>query len=344
VKEVELFVPGRLSLIGGISDIVAPYLSKNKKLIPGHAIAVTLDMGIYAKVSKAQELIYIANNKYFKCKTDEQILNKEAQANNFYSYICGTILYLKQNYKSISGIKIEITKMDLPIKKGLSSSAAICIIIAKAYNELYHLNLTDEEIKKVAYEGEHLANSKCGMLDQTSILSNDIMHITFYNNNTKTEKVKVKKNINILIVDLNGKKKKKKILKVFNEALPFIKNNNDKLIHNVIGKRNKRLVEKSVKAIENGNIKKLGKYFLESQKNIDKVAVICEELVAPLLHKILKDRYIKKYSYGGKGTGSGGDGSLILISKNEEANDKMYKYIRQKYKMKVFKLTIQKSI
>ncbi len=47
-----LFVPGRLSLIGGISDLIVPYLSKNKELSSGKAIAVTIDKGIYSKAKK----------------------------------------------------------------------------------------------------------------------------------------------------------------------------------------------------------------------------------------------------------------------------------------------------
>ena len=50
------------------------------------------------------------------------------------------------------------------MKKGLASSAAICLTIVKAYNELYNLNLTNDEMVLLAYDGEHSAGSKCGSL------------------------------------------------------------------------------------------------------------------------------------------------------------------------------------
>ena len=33
MEKIELFVPGRLGIIGEISDLVSPYLSINKELI-----------------------------------------------------------------------------------------------------------------------------------------------------------------------------------------------------------------------------------------------------------------------------------------------------------------------
>ena len=55
MKDVKLFVSGRLGLIGEISDLVSPYLSKNKNLIPGHAISMPIDKGIYSKVKKSNK-------------------------------------------------------------------------------------------------------------------------------------------------------------------------------------------------------------------------------------------------------------------------------------------------
>lgn len=34
----------------------------------------------------------------------------------------------------VGGIHLEITGMDLPMKSGLSSSVAICVMVAKAFN------------------------------------------------------------------------------------------------------------------------------------------------------------------------------------------------------------------
>lgn len=130
-----IFVPGRISLIGGISDLVSPYLSLNKDLIPGCAIAVAIDKGIYSSACKNEKFIYDFGNIHYECDMEENLLKNGAENNDYFSYMCGTLLYMLKNY-NISGLKLKIVKMDLPIKKGLASSAAICITIAQWINIL----------------------------------------------------------------------------------------------------------------------------------------------------------------------------------------------------------------
>lgn len=56
--------------------------------------------------------------------------------------------------------------MDLPLQKGLSSSAAICVLVARAFNQLYQLGLSLAEEMELAYWGERNTSSQCGRLDQ----------------------------------------------------------------------------------------------------------------------------------------------------------------------------------
>ena len=137
IEEIELFVPGRIGLIGELSDLVSPYLSQNKELVPGTAIACTIDKGIYSKVKRSNKLKYTFNDLYFECDISINSLEDAISKGDFFSYICGTTLYILKNYNVSNGIDIKIEKMDLPIKKGLSSSAAICLTIVKSYNILY---------------------------------------------------------------------------------------------------------------------------------------------------------------------------------------------------------------
>ncbi len=119
------------------------------------------------KQKKCDKFIYTYNDLHYECEImDEGKLEIECKSNNFCSYICGTLLYILRNYKTkINGINLEIVKMDLSMKKGLASSVAICITVVKHMNKLYNLDLSKEDIIKIAYNGEHLAGSKCGLLD-----------------------------------------------------------------------------------------------------------------------------------------------------------------------------------
>lgn len=48
----------------------------------------------------------------------------------------------------------------LPLKKGLSSSAALCVLVARAFNRAYGLKLTTRGEMQYAYEGERMTPSQ----------------------------------------------------------------------------------------------------------------------------------------------------------------------------------------
>ena len=49
-------------------------------------------------------------------------------------YVAGVASYMCEWYH-VGGMHLEITAMTLPMKSGLSSSAAICVMVAKAFNQ-----------------------------------------------------------------------------------------------------------------------------------------------------------------------------------------------------------------
>lgn len=50
----------------------------------------------------------------------------------------------------------------LPLKKGLSSSAALCVLVARAFNRVHALRLTTRGEMQYAYEGERMTPSQVG--------------------------------------------------------------------------------------------------------------------------------------------------------------------------------------
>lgn len=343
IEELKLFVPGRIGLIGELSDLVSPYLSFNKNLVPGQAISCAIDKGIYSKAKKHNDLIYKFNDLEFHCPIEKELLLKEAQSENFTSYICGTVLYMIENFEGLMGIEILIEKMDLPIKKGLASSAAICLTIVKSYNKLYNLNMTSDEMALAAYFGEHLAGSKCGKLDQFSILNNNCSKLTFYKDNVDLKSVFIKKNLYFLIVDLNANKNTRIIMNAFNKALSNGNTKKDKALLGIVGEQNVMLVEKSVEALQNGDLELFGKCLKEAQVLLDNAICACSEFKAPFLHLVLNDGFVKNFSYGGKSIGSGGDGSLLLLCKDEQSQLTLKSYIKEVYSMNTICFCLKKS-
>ena len=54
----------------------------------------------------------------------------------------------------VQGLEIDNYYTDLPVQKGLSSSAAITVLCARAFNRVYDLKLTIRGEMDIAYHGE----------------------------------------------------------------------------------------------------------------------------------------------------------------------------------------------
>lgn len=335
-EEINLFVPGRISIVGELSDWVCDYKDINKSIVCGEAIAAGIDKGIYATAKKSDKFIFHIYDEIFEIEMNNIELKKVAQSDSFYSYVCAVALYMNRNY-DIGGIEVNIRCMTLPIKKGLSSSAAICVLIAKSFNILYDLDLEFYELMKIAYESEHLALSKCGRLDQICAKGLSMSHLVFNKDSLDINKVSLKSKLHFVIADLNGKKDTKKILSSLHSCFPFPKNKIEEKVRTMLCEDNKKIVDTAIEALDSGDIEKLGKVMTYSQRLIDESAgLMCDELKSPILHKVMEDENIKEWSYGAKGIGSNGDGSIEILAKNEKCQIKIEKYLKEVYSMDTF--------
>lgn len=53
-----------------------------------------------------------------------------------------------------TGINIVNYKTTLPMKKGLSSSAAVCVLVVQSFSALFNVHLELSEVMELAYLGE----------------------------------------------------------------------------------------------------------------------------------------------------------------------------------------------
>ena len=180
---LKLFVPGRLCLFGEHTDWAGHYRTMNADIEAGAAIVTGIEQGIYAEVERssifevqsvAPQLKSVESHegnelqrgwRDFACRMDEQALKRVARSGDFFCYCAGVASYMLEWYK-VGGVRIKITGMTLPVKSGLSSSAAICVLVARAFNQLYNLNLNTLGEMNIAYLGELRTSSRCGRLDQ----------------------------------------------------------------------------------------------------------------------------------------------------------------------------------
>ena len=153
------------------------------------------------------ELIF--TNRY-RAEIEEQeipfepkALLEEAQRGGFFSYAAGVAYQILTNYQ-VRGLVVDNYKTDLPIKKGLSSSAAISVLVARAFNRAYDLKLTTRGEMELAYQGEITTPSRCGRMDQGCAYGNRPVRMTFDGDRLDVEEVNVPRTLNYVIVDLKG--------------------------------------------------------------------------------------------------------------------------------------------
>lgn len=339
MEKVDLFVPGRLCLIGEHSDWAGINRMMNAEVIPGMAIVTGINQGIYASVEKSDKFIVESNlrcynGERFECEMDTEKLRETATKGGFFSYVAGVASYINEHYR-VKGIHVTITKMDLPIKSGLSSSAAICVLVTRAFNKLYHLHLNTAGEMNIAYMGEQRTPSRCGRLDQACAYGVNPICMTFDGNDISVKTISIKENLYWVVADLNAHKDTVKILADLNKCFPFAKNELEKNVQNALGRDNTKYVQTAIEYMETGKNKELGKLMVDYQKNFDeKVAPACpEELTAPILHSILNDPEIQPLIYGCKGVGSQGDGTAQFLAKDEKCQEELIKYLKEKRNM-----------
>lgn len=169
-KQISLFVPGRLCLFGEHSDWAGMQRMINADIPIGQAIVTGIEEGIYATAERAEQFIVegdlaIFQGDSFSCEMNTEKLLETARDGGFFSYVAGVAAYINDNY-TVGGLRIRVTEMDLPIRSGLSSSAAICVLVARAFNQVYRLRMNTKGEMQAAFRGEQKTPSRCGRLDQ----------------------------------------------------------------------------------------------------------------------------------------------------------------------------------
>jgi mevalonate kinase len=335
-RGIKLFVPGRVCLFGEHSDWAGGHRRQNPNIEKGYTIVAPTNQGNYATVRRLNVPVFKFNSKCLEKELtidlDEKKLLKVAEEGGLFSYVSGVAHEIISSYNQIRGrgMEIENYKTDLPIKKGLSSSASICVLIARAFNEIYNLGFTDKRIMELAYLGETTTPSRCGKMDQACAFNNPVL-MTFDGDKINVEKLEIGKDLYFLIVDLKKKKDTVKILADLNQGFPWPKNPFEEEKHKYF-ELNKQIVMKAKEALISGDVSVIGSIMNFAQKNFDKYLTPSspEELKAPILHSVLLMPEIQKFIYGGKGIGSGGDGSVQIICKSQKDREEVKKILESK--------------
>ena len=345
-ESISLFVPGRLCLFGEHSDWAGMYRTVNAEIVKGAAIVSGTEQGIYVTAERANKFIMcgageISEDEHWECEMDTGKLLKAAQQGGYFSYVAGVASYINDNY-SVGGVKITVLKRDLPIKSGLSSSAAICVLVARAFNQLYRLRMNVKGEMQAAFRGEQRTPSRCGRLDQACAYGVKPVLMEFDGVEIDSRELRAGGTFHWIIANLMASKDTIKILADLNKAFPFADNETERRVQEALGVDNIRLIDEAIQKLEEGDAEGLGDLMIRAQTLFDeKVMPQCDELTAPVLHSVLKDPEIKKWTYGAKGVGSQGDGTVQFLAKSDEDAKALQEYLREKRGMPSFTLTIK---
>lgn len=350
--KLKLFVPGRICLLGEHSDWAGGYRRINADIEKGYAIICGTNQGIYAEVEPHPNALVLSSitpdgKKVGPVEIPMEVnaLLAEAQRGGFWSYVAGVAYQVLINYH-VRGLVIHNYKTDLPIKKGLSSSAAISVLAARAFNRIYDLKLTVRGEMELAYQGEITTPSRCGRMDQGCAFGNRPVLMTFDGDRVETRELNVTKEMFFVIVDLSSKKDTMEILNRLNRSYPFAENELEHNVQRLLGPINKKTIHEAIDALESADGETLGKLMVEAQGNFDLFATpACpEELTAPILHRVLANANLAPHVWGGKGVGSQGDGTAQFLARSEADQEAVARIIEKDHGLPCLKLTLHAGL
>jgi mevalonate kinase len=211
----------------------------------------------------------------------------------------------------ISKNPIKITlKGDLIAASGIGASAASCAAIARALSSHFNLDLSDEEINEIAYEGEKGYHGTPSGIDNTAATFGGVIWFEKGEQN-KIEKINIKP-IEIVMGNTGivantkeavaGVRKRRgenpeKYDKIFNNARDLVYNARDSLVA--------------------GDLEKVGQYMDENHDLLKQIGVSNKEL--DFLVEIAR----REEALGAKLTGGGLGGYMVALTPGKELQERV---------------------
>jgi mevalonate kinase len=341
-----LFVPGRLCLFGEHSDWAGAHRATHPEIAPGRCLVAGTDQGLRAEVALSDGVELESVLPDGGRRGPERIaatvpaLDAVAHGRGFFSYAAGVAAEATGRF-AVGGMRVTVVENDLPLAKGLSSSAAICVLVARAYNRLYGLGLDVRGEMALAHAGERRAGSQCGLMDQVCAYGRTTTLLTFDGLAWDVAPVAAGGVVHLLVVDLGHEKDTRRILADLNACFPDTPGRVAARVREALGDRNVALVGRACEHLGAGDAVGLGRLMVEAQALFDEhVAPACSALAAPRLHEVLAHRAVRELSWGGKGVGSQGDGSAQLVARGDHERRELAAWLARDLGVRSVPLTL----
>ena len=154
------FAPGRANLLGAHMDYNG-----------GVVMPVALSKGTYVFAALRKDNILRISSQQFGGEVIEMTIRDLhlQRAKGWASYIEGALWATHQRWQCLGGLDIHVDS-NLPIAKGLSSSASVVSAVVKAVASLFDIDTDCDEMIHLAHLAENrYVGVRCGVLDQTAV-------------------------------------------------------------------------------------------------------------------------------------------------------------------------------
>jgi len=336
--EFQLFVPGRLCLFGEHSDWAGGLRGPGRPHVPpGATLVVGLSgEGLFARARRRKGLLSLRSVLDhgevvgpIEIRMEPDALAAVASAGGFWSYAAGVALRVLQLGYAVDGLEIDNYKTTLPVGKGLSSSAALCVLVSRAFSRAYGLGLSVRGEMELAYQGERATPSACGRMDQACAYGPRPVLLRHDGDTLDVEELPIGAPFHWVIADLNSEKCTTTILKALQAAFeqpPETAPEAHRAVQELLGATNLDITSRAVDCLARGDVQTLGLLMVEAQAEFDAAgAAVCpEQLTAPALHAVLAHEGLRACTYGGKGVGSQGDGTVQFLCMGEGGQEQAF--------------------
>ena len=281
-------------------------------------------------------------------QVDQDISQGPSQWGNYIRAVC---FILKQQNQPISGLDILIDS-NVPQGAGLSSSAALEVSIAGAFNHAFELGLTTEQIALIGQAAENdFMHCQCGIMDQLISAQGQAQHALVIDcDDLSTKAVQMPADLSLVIVNSNYPRKlvdseynqrridcenaaaklgintlRKATMALLLENQDKLSNNEFKRAHHVISENDR--VMATVEALENNDMPALTKLLAASHHSLKHDFEVTVPATDGLVN-IISD------ALAGEGavrmTGGGFGGAVVCLCRESEI-DKVKQAIDDQY-------------
>ena len=203
---------------------------------------------------------------------------------------------------------------NLPGFSGLGASAASSVAIARAISDEFNLNLSEEIINDVAYEAEKAYAGNPSGIDNTAATFGGLI---WFKKNLKggsniIQSLSIQKPVEIVIGNTGIVANTKAMVEGVSERK---EKNAEK--YDTIFKKAENLAIEGKRALENFDLKKVGKLMDENHRLLQEIEVSCTEL------DYLVELARSNGAFGAKMTGGGGGGCMIALTPGNKLQEKV---------------------